>query len=296
MQFPYNRKLSFGILDITLLIVIISGLFVFFSGMKESLDYRWEWNVIPTYLFKINSQTGWISPNILLQGFITTIKLSIWSMVIALFLGVITGFMRAQGKTGQRFISFLYVESVRNIPSLVLVFIFYFFVSSQFLDHLNLDSWMRESPESIKGIIEFLFTEESSINNFISAVITLGIYEGAYISEIIRGGISGVGSGQWEAGYSIGLNSRKTFLLIIFPQAARKIASPLAGQFISTIKDSSIVSVISIQELTFQGMEVMAATYLTFEVWITITLLYFVLTFSLSRIVSYLDVKYKLIT
>jgi polar amino acid transport system permease protein len=81
---------------------------------------------------------------------------------------------------------------------------------------------------------------------------------------------------------------------VILPQTFRKVAFPLAGQFISTIKDSAIVSVISIQELTFQGMELMSATFLTFEIWITITVLYFILTFSLSRSVAFLERKYAL--
>ncbi len=204
--------------------------------------------------------------------------------------------MRTRRKTGQQLLSRVYVETIRNIPILILVFIFYFFVSSQFLDILCIDKWLRDSSPQIKKIIIFLFADESSINNFISAVITLAIYEGAYISEIIRGGISGIPGGQWEAAYSVGLNPKKAFLLIILPQAARRIASPLAGQFISTIKDSAIVSIISIQELTFQGMEIMAATYLTFEVWITVTLLYFTLTFSLSRMVAFMDMKFKIKT
>jgi len=80
-----------------------------------------------------------------------------------------------------------------------------------------------------------------------------------------------------------------TFRLVILPQAFRRTAFPLAGQFISTIKDSAIVSVISIQELTFQGLELMAATFFTFEIWITVTLMYFLLTFPLSQLISYLE-------
>ncbi len=117
----------------------------------------------------------------------------------------------------------------------------------------------------------------------------MAIYEGAYISEIVRGGINGVSKGQWEAAWSMGLSQAQTFRLVVLPQAFRRTAFPLAGQFISTIKDSAIVSVISVQELTFQGMELMAATFLTFEIWITITLLYFLLTFSLSRTISFFE-------
>jgi polar amino acid transport system permease protein len=202
--------------------------------------------------------------------------------------------MGAKGSFGQRFISRTYVETIRNIPSLVLIIIFYYFVSSQFLDILKLDSWLRNSSNNFQTISTFLFTGPDQINAFISAVIALGLYEGAYVSEIVRGGIISIPDGQWEASFSLGLTKQKAFLLVILPQTLRKVAFPLAGQFISTIKDSAIVSVISIQELTFQGMELMAATFLTFEIWITITFLYFILTFSLSSSVSFLEKKYAL--
>ncbi len=153
-------------------------------------------------------------------------------------------------------------------------------VYSAFLEMLKCDTSLVARPDQI--------------NAFISAVIALGIYEGAYVSEIVRGGIISIPTGQWEASMSIGLSRQKTFLIVILPQAFRKVAFPLAGQFISTIKDSAIVSVISIQELTFQGMELMSATFLTFEIWITITLLYFILTFSLSSSVAFLEKKYAL--
>ena len=108
------------------------------------------------------------------------------------------------------------------------------------------------------------------------------------------GGINSISEGQWEAGRSIGLSGKDIFLRVVFPQTIRKTAFPLAGQLISAIKDSSIVSVISIQELTFQGMELMSVTFLTFEIWITVAVLYFILTFPLSRMVSALEKKYAL--
>jgi polar amino acid transport system permease protein len=121
----------------------------------------------------------------------------------------------------------------------------------------------------------------------------LGIYEGAYITEIVRSGIDSVDQGQWEAGSALGFDWWSSMRFIILPQAVRIVLPPLAGQFISTIKDSAIVSVISIQELTFQGMELMAATYLTFEVWITITIMYFGLTFGCSLLARKLELALR---
>lgn len=289
-----SKSSKFTIVDIAVITLVIAAIFLFFSRVKSVLDYTWEWGAIPSYFFYLNADTGKLTANILVKGFITTLKLSIWSTLIGFFLGTISGIMGAKGSFEQRFISRTYVEIIRNIPSLVLVIIFYYFVSSQFLDALYLDRWLRDSSESFQTITGFLFARPDQINSFVSAIIALGLYEGAYVSEIIRGGIISIPKGQWEASWSIGLTRQKTFLLVILPQTFRRVAFPLAGQFISTIKDSAIVSVISIQELTFQGMELMAATFLTFEIWITITVLYFILTFSFSRSVAFLEKKYAL--
>ncbi len=293
----YNYKiksLKFSVIDIAVIVIIIAAVSLFFSRMNSVLEYNWEWNAIPNYFFFWDADTGTLKTNILVRGFVTTIKLSIWATLIGFFLGTISGVMGARGSFEQRFISRTYVETIRNIPSLVLVIIFYYFVSSQFLDILHLDRILRNSSEGVQLITGFLFAGPDQINTFISAIIALGLYEGAYVSEIVRGGIISIHQGQWEASFSLGLSKRKTFLLVILPQTFRKVAFPLAGQLISTIKDSAIVSVISIQELTFQGMELMAATFLTFEVWVTITLLYFILTFSISSIVALLERKYAI--
>ena len=274
-------------------LVLIAAISFFFSRMGSLLDYKWEWELIPGYFLFKDPVTGTFRANMLLTGFFTTIRLSIWATVLGFILGTISGVMGAKGSFSQRFVSRLYVETVRNIPSLVLVILFYYFVSSQFLDVLRLDLWLRNQSDVVQGVVEFLLAGPARINAFVSAVAALAIYEGAYISEIVRGGINGIARGQWEAAWSVGLSRNKTFLLVILPQAFRRVAFPLAGQFISTIKDSAIVSVISIQELTFQGMELMAATFLTFEIWITITLLYFILTFSLSRTVAILEKKFS---
>jgi polar amino acid transport system permease protein len=282
------------ILDIAVLIVVITAVSLFFSRMSSVLDYKWEWSAIPSYFFFFDSVSQSFKANILIKGFFTTIKLSLWATILGFCLGTLSGVMGAKGSFEQRFISRLYVETIRNIPSLVLVIIFYYFVSSQFLDSLYLDRWLRNASDTVQNISGFFFAGPDQINSFISAIIALGIYEGAYVSEIVRGGVISISKDQWEAAWSIGLSRQKTFLLVILPQTFRKVAFPLAGQFISTIKDSAIVSVISIQELTFQGMELMAATFLTFEVWITITILYFIMTFPLSISVAFLEKKYAL--
>jgi len=114
------------------------------------------------------------------------------------------------------------------------------------------------------------------LTSFLSAVLTLSIFEGAYITEIVRAGIQSIDRGQREAAAALGFTRWQRLRHVILPQAVQRILPPLGGQFISTIKDSAIVSAISIQELTFRGMELMSATYLTFETWITISGMYFI--------------------
>ncbi|HKL01109.1 MAG TPA: amino acid ABC transporter permease [Desulfotignum sp.] len=279
----------FTLVDLAVVLAVAAAVVFFFVRMVRVLDYQWEWDIIPGYFLFRDPATGRLQPNMLLLGFLTTIKLSAWSMVLAFFLGTVSGVMGAKGGFPSRLISRFYVETARNIPSLVLVILFYYFVSSQFLDALGLDIWLRSQSDTMQRMVSFFLADTGQINAFVSAAVALGIYEGAYISEIVRGGINSISAGQWEAAWSIGLSPFNTFRLVVLPQAFRKVAFPMAGQFISTIKDSAIVSVISVQELTFQGMELMAATFLTFEIWITITVLYFVLTFSLSRSISFVE-------
>jgi polar amino acid transport system permease protein len=171
----------------------------------------------------------------------------------------------------------------------VLVFIFYYFLSEQLLPTLHISSAMDAAPAWVRELVSLLFAKPQALPAFLSAVLTLALYEGAYITEIIRAGIQSIEKGQWEAAYALGLSSRQRMQHVILPQAMRRILPPLGGQFISTIKDSAIVSVISIQELTFQGMELMSATYLTFEVWITVFLLYLSLTLTCSLAVNRLE-------
>ncbi len=208
-------------------------------------------------------------------------------------IGTIAGVGRLSGNLFARLVSGAFVTLIRNIPPLVLVFIFYFFFSSQLLDPLGLDSIARKASPDTQRIITFLFAEPGSITAFLSAVLTLAIYEASYIAEIVRSGIQSVDRGQWEASWAIGLSRLDRMRFVILPQALRHVLPALAGQFISTMKDSAIVSVISIGELTFQGMELTASTYRTLEIWISVTLLYFILTFSCSQAIGLMERKLR---
>ena len=284
-----SRKFTFSLFDYLLLGLILGSVFFVVYRLAFSLNYKWNWSVIPTYLVRFNSETGSWEPNILLEGLFTTIRLSIWGMLLAAFLGLIMGVARTARKLFFRLCARTYVELVRNTPPLVLVFIFYFFVSDQILPALGIESFVRNLSGNGTWVLSFLVSSPELFVPFLSGVITIGIFQGAYITEIVRAGIEAVDTGQWEASKSLGLNRIQQLRLIILPQALRIMLPPLANEFINTIKYSSIVSIISIQELTFQGMQVMSSTQVTIEVWLTITMMYLVLCLSLSIMVQALE-------
>jgi polar amino acid transport system permease protein len=229
----------------------------------------------------------------LLQGLFTTIRLSVWGVLLATLIGGVMGLCRVSRRLFFRLIGGTYVELIRNLPPLVLIFIFYFFVSSQIMPLLRVDALVAGTGEGVQDLISVLFARPAAFSTFLSALMTLAVFEGAYIAEIVRAGIQSIDAGQWEASAALGLNRWQQLRRVILPQAVKRILPPLAGQFISTIKDSAIVSVISIQELTFQGLELMAATYLTFEIWITIAVLYLMLSLTLSLGVDRLEVRLR---
>jgi polar amino acid transport system permease protein len=122
-------------------------------------------------------------------------------------------------------------------------------------------------------------------------IVALAIFTGAYVAEIVRAGIQSVHRGQMEAARSLGLTYAQAMRRVILPQAMRRILPPLAGQFISLIKDSSLLGVISIRELTKASREVVSSSLQPFEIWIVCAVLYLVLTFTLSLFVQHLERK-----
>lgn len=272
-----------------LLVLGVGGGWALYTAFSE-LTYTWQWEVIPQYLVRYDDQAGYWVPNALLQGVLTTIRLSVWSTLLAIGIGVVMGLFRVSPSLFKRLIAQTYVGLSRNLPPLVLVFLIYYFFSNQLLPTLGLQNLVNRLPSLLQHGIGLFFAPPSQLDTTVPAVITLALYEGAYITEIVRSGIQSIERGQWEAAYALGLSKYEQLRFVVLPQAVRRVIPPLTGQFISTIKDSAIVSVISVPELTFQGLELMASTYLTFEIWITITVLYFLLTFSCSLVARRVEV------
>jgi len=278
----HKKKSPVTLLDGIILACILAFFSYLIYRLFFSLNYNWNWGVIPTYLFRFDNEAGRWTSNVLVEGFVTTIKLSVWATLFALIIGVIIGLMRVSPRLFFNLIGRTYIETIRNTPPLVLVFIFYFFVSDQLLTFLGVEDLLRAASETNQAIVSIFFTRPGLITQFFSGVLTLALFQGAYIAEIVRAGIQAIDTGQWEAGAALGLTRWQLMRLIVLPQATKIMLPPLANEFINTIKWSSIVSIISIQELTFQGMQVMASTQATIEVWLTISLMYLLLCLVLS--------------
>lgn len=285
---PVLRKKNI-LLESVVTCVVLAAIGMLVYRITVTMHYRWNWGVIPHYLVRFDPDQGRWMANILLTGLWTTIRLSIWSSLLAAVIGLVMGVMRTMDRLLFRLIGLSYVELIRNIPPLVLIFLFYFFVSDQIMPMLGVDDFVRTRTPATQKWLAFLFAPPDLFTPFVSGVITVALFQGAYIGEIIRSGIQSLEKGQWEASASLGLSWIQQMRHVILPQAARRVLPPLANELINTIKYSSIVSVISIQELTFQGLQVMAATQATIEVWITISLLYFTLCFSVSLAVQGLE-------
>lgn len=192
-----------------------------------------------------------------------------------------------------RIISRCYVELIRNIPPVVFIFIFYFFVSSQIFPAIGIEDIDTNGAFASSGFFRFLFGNPNLFSNFLAGMICLSLFEAAYITEIVRAGIQSTPTGQWEATRAIGLSHFNVLRDIVIPQAIRKILPPLAGQFITLIKDSSIISLISIQELTFIANEVAATTTRVFETWILVGFMYFTLCYSFAVLFAHLERRAK---
>ena len=286
-----RRRANFAWYDA--LIIGALALFIVFVLYRADtvLKYHWNWSLIPQFIVRWDpAKQEWVS-NLLLQGLLNTIRLAIWSGILALPIGIIFGFAGAGRSLFGRMVAQTYVALVRNTPALILLFILYFFVSGQVTPWLGLDKLARTiSPES-RWLVELLFTNVNLLPAFASGVICLALFEGAYVAEIVRAGILGVEKGQWEAAKAGGLRPLQVMRLVVLPQALSKMTPPMASQFISLVKDSSIVSIVSIPDMTFMANEVAVSSGRVFETWLTASIAYFLLCIVLSTMFRLIEAK-----
>ncbi|GGH31160.1 amino acid ABC transporter membrane protein 2, PAAT family [Cribrihabitans marinus] len=276
-----------------LILAVLAGFFGYvWYTIEGTLNYKWRWELIPSYIVGWHSGREEYFANILLQGLAATIRISIYASILALIFGTVLGIARCSTNLTVRMLARTYLECLRNVPPVVVVFIFFFFLSQQLIDALNLDRWARGIARAENnGVWEFLFGEMRRFPSLVSGVIVLALFESAFVGEIVRAGIQSIPRGQREAARSIGMSRWQEMRYIVLPQAMKKVVPPLANQFISLIKDSSIISLISVQELTYKTVELVASSRMIFEAWITTAAFYFVVCFSLSRLFARLERK-----
>jgi polar amino acid transport system permease protein len=243
----------------TLLNKVLSAFFVvmvfvlFMWFSVDSINLKLDF----TTLFKYKQR--------LWDGFIMTIVISIGSLIISLLIGAITAIGQKSRILAISYFSKVYVQLIRGTPLLVQIYFFYYIIGT---------AWGVD-------------------NRYVAGIIILSIFEGAYISEIIRGGLESIDKQQYEIAKSIGLTSAKTFRLVTFPILMARIVPALAGQFSSIIKDSSLLSVIALIELTQTIQEISADNFRMFENYIFVGFLYFILTFTVSMISGIFERRYK---
>jgi len=282
------RRLTW--LDAVLLVVVAAAIAWVGLRIQGTLNYEWRWGIIPNYLLRFDEENGrWVA-NLLLQGLVTTVRISLYASLLALPLGVAIGVARTVNNLTVRMLARTYVELLRNIPPVVVIFIFFFFLSEQLIVALNIEGWARGiAGGDSAGFWTFLFGDMRLFPSMISGVLVLALFESAFVGEIVRAGIESVGRGQREAASSLGMNRLDELRFIVLPQATRRMLPPLANQFIILVKDSSIISLISVQELTYKTVELVSSTRAIFEAWLTTAALYFGLCFCLSMLFRRLE-------
>lgn len=249
-QSPVSGVLQYAIVMIGLVWVTIEG--------AAGMGYNWQWYQIPRYFYRVIDEELIWGP--LATGLVITIEISLYSMLLTLVLGLLTALLRMSNSLSGQVLARVYLETIRNTPMLVQIYVFYFVIAP------------------VLGI-----------DRFWTGVLCLGLFEGSFASEIIRAGINSVPRGQWEAASSVGLSRFASYRYVVLPQAIPLMLPPMTGVLINLIKHSAIVSVIAVFELTTEGRNIIADTYMAFEVWLTVAGIYLVLTVSLSICVGYLE-------
>ena len=231
----------------------------------EAMGYNWQWYRIPDYLFRLTDdgfQWGEIA-----IGLVKTIELSVTSFAFATVLGLCLALLRLSGLLVGTGVAVAYLEFIRNMPLLVLLYLIYYVLGPIF-----------------------------GLDRYSASVLCLAIYHSALVSEIFRAGINAVGTGQWEAARSIGMSTGQCYRYVILPQSVKFMLPPLTGEAVHLIKSSAIVSVIAVAELTTIGRNLISDTYMSFEIWFTVAAVYMVVTLILSVGVTRLERRYAVKT
>lgn len=267
-----SRKRNFNWPDCVVIVFLIGFAFFIWMRISNLPGYDWNWSLLEEFLLRRN-KNGNLEPGLLLTGLFTTIRAGFWVFVFSLVLGLFLAAISTRKLWLSKFLCQIYINFIRNTPPLILLFCVYFFAGN-ILPVGWLEDFLRASPNWLRSGFANIFASPGQIDRMLAAVIALGCYQGAYVAEILRAGLESVPTQQWDAALALGFTRYQTLRLVILPQALKFILPPLTGQAITTFKDTALVSLISLPDLTFQSLEIMAISNMTFEIWISTALLY----------------------
>lgn len=221
---------------------------------------------------------------VFLRGALMTLEITVIAVAVGCVLGLIFGLARLSHNKLLRLIAVCYVDFFRGTPLLVQIFIIAFG-----LPHLLMtgQSYLMENY----GMRQILSVY--ALPTMVIAVLATSLNSGAYIAEIFRAGVQSIERGQMEAARSLGMTHAQAMRFIILPQAVKRVIPPLGNEFIAMLKDTSLLSVIGLVELSRAGQLVAGQTYKSFPVWITVAFLYLIMTLAISRLVDYTERRLK---
>ena len=249
------------IFSVALYAAIMGGLIYFAYSGAQAMGYNWQWYRIPQYFYTFTDE-GFQWGEIVF-GLMKTLQLSATAFALAVFLGLIVALLRLSGLVICTGVAVGFLELIRNIPLLVLLYLFYYVLGPIF-----------------------------KFDRYTASVLCLAVFHSVLISEIFRAAIEAVHKGQWEAATSIGMSKGQAYRYIILPQSIRFMLPPMTGEVVHMVKSSAIVSVIAVAELTTIGRNIISDTYMSFEIWFTIAIVYMVVTLILSVGVSFVEKRY----
>lgn len=233
--------------------------------------------VIIVFLSTTQPDPYWRIIRFVSDGIVVTVGVTLTAFILTLMLGLLAALARLSNNNFVRWLATIYVEVARGIPLLVQLLFWYFAFPSLI--------------QSFGRLIQYQPFERYLANPFAMAILGLTFCYSAYMSEIYRAGIQSIPKGQNEAARSLGMSHKQAMRHIILPQAIKVILPPVGNEFISLLKDSSLVSVVSVADMTRRGREFMAANFIPVETWMMIALIYLIMTLISARIVAWIERK-----
>jgi len=243
-------------------ILLCGGLVWFAVYGAQSINYNWQWYRIPKLFYRVIDGQIVLGP--LYDGLMVTFQITAWALPLATVIGLVTALLRRSNSFAGRALATFYLEIIRSTPILVQIYLFYFIIAPIF-----------------------------GIGAFWASVLALSFHEGSFAAEIFRSGIESIGKGQWEASDSLGLSRTDTYRYVVLPQAVPLMLPPMTGQIITLIKHSSILSAVAIFDLTSKALDLIAETFMAFEIWLTVGAIYLVVTGTLSVAIGLFEYRLR---